>query len=180
MVIPLWAWHWLWARPQHQLSTRLDHWADYRLNHACDCLGTDFKYLYSHWFKWPVVSFPFRCCLRCSWAAPTLEKWLTSFPPWASSTSSSSPVCPSFSTSPRWSTGALCPHCPGDTCVDWQDCGWVRVHIHPEEEWGSWFPPCVSMNKAFWTNCSAKSNNYLKLLMINKFSITISKIYCLT
>lgn len=25
--------------------------ADYMLNHACDCLGTDFKYLYSHWFN---------------------------------------------------------------------------------------------------------------------------------
>lgn len=71
---------------------------------------------------------PLRCCSRCSWAAPTSEKWPTSFQPWGSSILSSSPACPSFSISPRWSTGALCHHCPGDTCVDWQDCGWVRLH----------------------------------------------------
>lgn len=118
-----------------------------RVEPFIDCFYTDFKYICCHCCDLPVVSSPSRCCSRCSSAVPTLEKWLTFYPPWASSISSSSPVCPSSSTSPRWSTWAPCPRCPGDTCVDWQDFGSVRLYTH-SEGLVPWFDPCFYINKA--------------------------------
>lgn len=117
MAIPLWAWPWLWAPPRHRLSTRWEVPRPLQVTAVCVCAWTS-----NELDSLP----PLRCCSRCSWAAPTSEKWPTSCQLWDSSILSSSPACRSYSILPRWSTGALCHRYPGDTCVDWQDCGWVR------------------------------------------------------
>lgn len=41
MAIPLWAWHWLWALPQHRLSTRWEPPQPFQVNPVCVCVQTN-------------------------------------------------------------------------------------------------------------------------------------------